>query len=402
MLTDRIEYLIQLYFSNTITEIQKEELVDWVIQSNDDQIRILLEKVWTNYEPDTKMPDDMSDKIIASFFEPEIPQAKAEKIAPVISIRHHERKWWKIAAAAACITAFIIGAYFWPATVKNNTVVKTNLQKHSIINDIAPGGQKALLTLADGSLIVLDSVSNGLLAQQGNARIVKLPNGEIAYKTNGLAAKEMLYNTMSTPIGGMYQLILPDGSKVWLNSASSIRYPTEFAGKERRVQITGEAYFEIAKNAAIPFIVKINNDAEVKVLGTHFNVNAYEDEAEIKTTLLEGAVKISQGNNSGLLRPGQQAQINKRGAIKLIYDADIEEAVAWKNGNFQFNSASLPAVLQQAARWYNLEIEYQGKIPADKFTGKISRSVNLSSFLKWMEWSDVHFKLDGKRIIVLP
>jgi len=399
---DNIENLIKLYFSNTITEIQKEQLIDWIVQSSDKQIGMQLEKVWTDYKPDTRMPDDVSDKLIASFFKTEIPQAKVKKVAPIINIHHYEIKWWQIATAAACIIIFITGAYFWPLTVKNNSVAKSKVQKRTILNDIKPGGQKALLTLADGTQIMLDSASTGVLAQQGNTRIVKLSNGKITYNTNGMAANEILYNTMATPMGGMYQLILPDGSKVWLNAASSIRYPTEFGGKERRVQITGEAYFEVAKNAALPFIVKINNDAEIKVLGTHFNVNAYDDETEIKTTLLEGAVKISQHNNTSSLKPGQQAQINKIGSIKIINNADLEEAVAWQKGNFQFNSANLPAVLQQAAKWYNLEIEYQGKITTDKFTGKISRSVGLSSFLKWMQWSDVHFKIEGKKLIVLP
>lgn len=207
---------------------------------------------------------------------------------------------------------------------------------------------------------------------------------------------------MSTPVGGIYQLILQDGSKVWLNSSSSIRYPTEFTDKERSVEISGEAYFEIVKNAAKPFIVKVNNLAEVKVLGTHFNVNAYTDEAEVKTTLLEGAVNISQGNKSSTLSPGQQAQINQSGFIKRVDNVDLDEAVAWKNGNFLFNSATLPAVLRQAARWYDLEIVYEGKVPPDKFSGQIPRSVNLSSLLKWMQWSDVHFKLEEKKLIIKP
>ena len=398
MSSKRIEYLVELYFSNNIADIQKEELANWVIQLTDEEIHLLLEKGWINHEPDTHMPNDISDKIITSFLSPEITQQPNTTQAPVLKIEH-KKKWWRI-VAAACVLAFISLTIFWLQPSENKVIAKKTVPQKQLDNDVKPGGQKALLTLADGTQIVLDSASSGLLAQQGNAQIIKLPNGEIAYNSNGKADVGLLYNTMSTPAGGIYQLILPDGSKVWLNSSSSIRYPTEFTGKERRVEISGEAYFEVAKNAAKPFIVKVNNLAEVKVLGTHFNVNAYSDEAEVKTTLLEGAVNISQGNKSSTLSPGQQAQINQSGFIKRVDNVDLDEAVAWKNGNFLFNSATLPAVLRQAARWYDLDVVYEGKVPTDKFSGQIPRWVNLSSLLKWMQWSDVHFKLEGKKIII--
>ena len=402
MLTNRIQHLVELYFSDSITDIQKIELAEWIVQRhNDEEIRGLLEKAFLNYEADAIMPDEVSDKIIASFFDIETSFQITGKPVRVIDI-FPSRKWWKLSVAVACVIIFISGTYLFSGSNKNNKVAKKDLSKQQLINDIKPGGQKAILTLSDGSQIVLDSASNGVIAQQGNAQVVKLTNGQVSYLTNGSAARGKLYNTMATPVGGIFLLLLPDGSKVWLNSASSIRYPTEFANKERRVQITGEAYFEVAKNAGQPFVVSINNNAEIRVLGTHFNVSTYDDESEIKTTLLEGAVNILQGNKKNLLKPGQQAQIDKSGFIKLIYNADIEEAIAWKNGNFQFSSAGLQTVLRQASRWYNLEVVYEGKIPSDKFSGKISRYVNLTSFLKWMEWSDVHFKLEGKKLIVLP
>ena len=398
MPSKKIEYLVELYFSNNITDIQKEELANYVLQLNDEEIHILLEKGWVNYVPDTNMPDELSDKILASFLSPEIAQQLNTTQAPVLKI-DHKKKWWQI-AAAACVLAFISMVIFWLGPTENKAIAKKIVPQKQVINDIQPGGQKALLTLADGTQIVLDSASSGLIAQQGNAQITKLPNGEIAYKSNGKAEASLIYNTMSTPAGGIYQLILPDGSKVWLNSSSSIRYPTAFIDKERRVEISGEVYFEVAKNAAKPFIVKVNNLTEIKVLGTHFNVNAYSDEAEVKTTLLEGAVNISQGNKSSTLSPGQQAQINQSGIIKRVDNVDLDEAVAWKNGNFLFNSAALPAVLRQAARWYNLEVVYEGKVPTDKFSGQIPRSVSLSSLLKWMQWSDVHFKLEDKKLTI--
>ena len=399
MPTKRIEYLTALFFNSDITEIQKEELANLVVELSDEQIRILLENAWTNHVPDSNMQCDISNELNTSLFNQKVSLNHIQKISPAVIIQQIF-SWRKIGASAACIMALIMGAYFWLQPVKNNTFVNKTVPQKKLLNDVAPGGQRALLTLADGTQIVLDSASTGLLAQQGNAQVVKLSNGEILYNASGGKNAEILFNTMSTPAGGIYQLILPDGSKVWLNSTSSIRYPTEFSAKVRLVEITGEAYFEIAKNADKPFIVKVNNLTEVKVTGTHFNVNAYDDEAVIKTTLLEGSVNISQGGISSALVQGQQAQINKKGLIKRIDAADLEEAVAWKNGNFLFNSAGLSTVLRQAARWYDLEIIYEGKIPDDKFSGQISRSVNLSSLLKWIQWSEIHFKLVGKKLII--
>ena len=399
MTSKRIDYLIALYFNDNITKIQKEELASLMAQSSDEQIQKLLEEAWANHVPGTFMPDDMSDEIIGSFFKEENSGAQIEDVIPIVK-NQRRLNWRKVIAAAACILALIAGAYFWTAHSKKIPVAKKDFPQKPLINDVQPGGQKALLILADGTQIILDSASRGLLAQQGNAQVKKLANGEISYSTNGHAATEILFNTMSTPMGGIYQLILPDQTKVWLNSASSIRYPTEFITSERRVEVTGEAYFEVAKDPSKPFIVTVNDLTGLKVLGTHFNVNAYDDEAEIRTTLIEGSVNVTCGTNSSILKAGQQAQISKTGTIKRSYDIDIEEAVAWKNGNFLFNSAGLPAVLRQAARWYNLEVVYEGKIPDDKFSGQIPRSASLSSLLKWMQWSDVHFKLEGKKLII--
>ncbi|MBC7508981.1 MAG: FecR domain-containing protein [Ferruginibacter sp.] len=404
MTVERIQYLTQLFFDNTITGSEKKELAGWIKASKDnEEISKVLSAAWHTYQLETIMPDEISEKILSTIFSnTEEAFTQGDKNTPVINI-NSTKKWWRVAIAAASVVFFIGMGYRFLQPTDNRIAVKNKPAPSQIGNDVKPGANKAILTLSNGSQIVLDSASNGLLAKQGNARITKLPGGEITYNTNGLAAKEILYNTMTTPIGGLYQLLLPDGSKVWLNSASAIRYPTQFFGSERRVEITGEAYFEVTKNASMPFTVKVNNNTSVQVLGTHFNINAYSDEAEIKTTLLQGVVKISRGSSSSLLKPGQQAQINKNGSIKVIPDADMEEAVAWKNGNFQFNSADIATVLRQASRWYDIEIVYAGnKIPDDKFSGKISRAVNLSSLLKWMQWSDVHFKLEGKKLIIQP
>ena len=269
-------------------------------------------------------------------------------------------------------------------------------------NTITPGGNKAVLTLADGSKIVLDSAHNGQLAQQGNAKVVN-QDGHVTYHAGGKDG-EIVYNTMATPRGGQYQLVLPDGTKVWLNAASSIKYPTTFAGKERKVTLTGEAYFEVAKRNN-PFIVSIQSpsgDGEVEVLGTHFNVNAYGDEEMVKTTLLEGSVKLVRNNKSILLRPGQQAGYGNNDGPELLKDADMEEAVAWKNGVFLFNEAGIETVMRQVERWYDIEVSYAGKIPAGHFSGTVNRNANITQVLKILELSDVHFRIEGRKIIVLP
>jgi transmembrane sensor len=398
MALKRIEYLVGLFFDNTITTIEKEELAASVDRLSDQQLKQLLESAWWAQAADTPLPADISGKIIGLVTRADGPKEPAET-AVVIRRSFHSTTTWKW-PAAACLLFPILAVVFWPAGSKPKVPVSITARQVAPAGDVLPGSRKALLVLADGSQILLDSASSGVLAQQGKVQINKLSNGEIVYTNNGDATGELLYNTMSTPTGGIYQLVLPDETKVWLNSASSIRYPIAFGPGERRVSITGEAYFEVAKNALSPFIVTINNNAEVRVLGTHFNVNAYTDESTINTTLLEGAVQVTKGATSTSLTPGQQAQIDQQGGIKRLRGVDLEETLAWKNGNFLFNSAGLPQVLRQAARWYSLEVAYEGKVPEDKFSGQISRSANLSSLLKWMQWSDVHFTLQGRKLII--
>jgi len=403
MLPERLQILMELYFDKSINEVELHELSQWVtIHANDETLLQLLEQQWHKHQALHTLSDAESERIIADILTP----SSSKQITPsgnnVISI--NTRVIWlkRIAVAASVLIIFSIGYYkLKPSNISpsTNSIVTVPVNK----SDIPPGGQKALLTLSDGSQIILDSASNGLLSQQGGSKVIKLANGQLQYAATTLGGTEIVYNTMTTPAGGQYQLTLPDGSKVWLNASSSIHYPTAFLEKERRVTITGEAYFEIAKNANKPFIVSIYNGAEVKVLGTHFNIKAYTDEDEIKTTLLEGSINIYNGLKNNFLLPGNQAKIDKSGAIKVQADADLEEAVAWKNGNFQFNSADVAAVLRQAARWYNIEVVYAGKPSTEnRFTGKIPMSVNLSRLLKWLEYSDVHFKLDGKKLIVTP
>jgi ferric-dicitrate binding protein FerR (iron transport regulator) len=271
--------------------------------------------------------------------------------------------------------------------------------KKGELNDVSPGKTGAILTLATGQKILLDSALNGSVAQQGNVSVIK-KNGELVYSIVGNDT-DIVYNTMTTPNGRQFNLVLADGSKVWLNAASSITFPTKFIGKERRVTITGEAYFEVAHNAAMPFIVEKGN-ASVLVLGTHFNVNAYDDENEISVTLLEGSVKVRIGSINNTIKPGQQAQFKKDGKIILVSDVDIDNVVAWKNGRIHFQGANIESVMRQMSRWYDVEIVYNKKLD-DLFYADIPRTTMLSDVLKALELTKgVHFKIEGKKVIVIP
>jgi transmembrane sensor len=273
-------------------------------------------------------------------------------------------------------------------------------------NDIAPGGNKAILTLADGSKLVLDDSTNGKLATQGKTVVQKTGNGMLSYLSpalsTGQTTPEVTYNTITTPRGGQYNVTLPDGTQVWLNAASTIKFPTAFTGKERNVELNGEAYFEVVKNKNMPFHVS-SAGQNIEVLGTHFNVNAYNDEASLKTTLLEGSVKVTKGGLQAMLKPGQQSSIinnENNAAIKVTTVTDIDEIMAWRNGKFSFNDTDIKTVMRQIGRWYDVDIDYNGQIPDDVFTGTFSRNITAAKALKILEFSGVDFKIEGRKIIV--
>ena len=386
---ENIVALIDKYLSGKATPEEKELLIKWYHSFNDDAVEVRL----TSMQNEEQIAERIKLRLLSTVQNSTV--AKAE--------RPH-RIWWRIPAAAA-VFLLIASSIFFTFNPKNKKqeLVKTELNRPTPVNDIAPGGNKAVLTLADGSSIVLDSAANGTLTQQGNIKVQKLDNGQLAYTVNGKQVTEndeAFYNTISTPRGGQYQVTLADGTQVWLNAASSIRFPVVFTGAERKVEITGEVYFEVTKNAAIPFKVK-TAASEVEVLGTHFNVNAYDDEAAVKTTLLEGSVKIiATGQPIKYLQPGQQSAINKQGTITVLNNAVIEEVMAWKNGRFQFNSADLKSILRQISRWYDVDVVYKGNVNLH-FTGQLTRNDNVSKvFDKLVLTGEVHFKIDGRKIIV--
>lgn len=309
------------------------------------------------------------------------------------------RKLLPYAAAAAILVFVVTGLlYFFQPAPDAGALAATKTMLHQV----TPGGNKAVLTLADGTQITLDSTGNGAIASQGNVQVIKLDSGQLAYNaTKGATGKELSYNTLVTPRGGQFRIILPDGTKVWLNAASSLRFPTAFSGSKREVQLTGEAYFEVAHNPQMPFKVSAKG-MDVQVLGTHFNIMAYPDEANIETTLLEGAVRIGAGSHDVLLKPGQQAELNSKGAMSVYNNVDVEEVVAWKNGYFHFNHEPLEGMMRQIGRWYDAEISYEGNISDREFGGKIERGSDITEVLKILELSKVHFRIEGKKIIVTP
>lgn len=315
-------------------------------------------------------------------------QQKAERRIPL----------FKMIAAAAALLMISAGLFFILSQKTQDTGIAVTPARKAI--DKAPGGDKAILTLADGRQIILDTASNGALVQQGGIKVIKA-GGQLTYDVQGASA-EVLYNTITTPRGGQYQLELADGSKVWLNSASSLRFPASFAGEDRTVELTGEGYFEVSHNPGRPFHVKAGQ-MDVRVLGTHFNINSYQDEPAVETTLLQGKVRVTKGEAYLNLNPGQQAVVvPSDDNIKVEYKADVEAATAWKNGLIYFDGADVGAVMRQIARWYDVEVEYNGNIKAAHLSGKVSRSLNLSQVINVLEELGIDVKTEGAKLVATP
>lgn len=357
--------------------------------------------------------DNIINETISGDFE------KALSVPRVIPLIKH--RWFQVAIAAAAVVLLFVSISI--VLFKNNKPVdeinqvveipKTIVKEKPLYkNDIKPGGNKATLTLADGTKIILDNAAEGAITRQGNTTVIKLDKGKLAYNMQTVSKVPVnapLYNTLTTPRGGQYIVTLPDGTTVWLNASTSLRFPTAFIGNERKVDIKGEAYFEVAKNEAMPFIVTAEN-SEIKVLGTHFNVSAYADDKVLKTTLLEGSVEFSVANQAGngneaatiKLQPGQQAQLDEANTLKVV-EADTQEAIAWKNGFFIFNNEDIESIMQKISRWYDVKVVYDVNNPNMQFTGNISRAENVSEVLRVLELTEiVHFKIEGKTITVLP
>lgn len=391
----RFKMLWQGYLTDTLNASEAEELLTLIRKDKyfqEDHIAGLLAAP-LELAIDRKEGDEIFEELLSRIHEP----AQVTRHIPFF------RRWsWAAAAVIVIGTAIAIAVSSDHRSETPDTSVTTNFPA-----EIAPGKEGAILTLADGRQVVLDSLENGVVATQNGTQVL-LNDGRLTYDPAENSAGEIVYNTMSTPKGRQFFVRLPDGTKVWLNAASSIRYPTVFAGKERRVNVTGEVYFEVVKNAKMPFRVMVSDMAEVEVLGTHFNINAYTNENLVNTTLLQGSVSV----NGTIIKPGQQARIalgstsdSKTGPsqhVSLIKNVNLENVMAWKNGFINFEGATFDAIMRQLERWYDIEVVYENNIiPATRLAGKMTRGVPLNGLLKNLEALDVHYKLEGRKLIIL-
>jgi ferric-dicitrate binding protein FerR (iron transport regulator) len=400
--SNRTIYLLRQYAENACTDAEADELFDTIKASLEDAaLYQFLEEEWQKLQPAVEKEPDWNRIYQTIIARPPVVESSRPRVM---------RIWKWVAAACIIIAIAIVGV------LNNNR--KPAPPPVATTNDVqAPKETRAVITLANGSKVYLDSVENGTIAQESNVNVVKTEDGKITYKPvtlSGVEASTVAYNTLSNPRGSkVIDMQLSDGSHVWLNSGSSIKYPVAFVGKERVVEITGEAYFEVKHNAQQPFKVHLPNGSMVEDIGTSFNVNAYSDEADIRTTLIEGSVRVyastplSMTRKGVTLQPGQQAAVTlsgvegrTAGTVTTRKNVDLEEVMAWKNGKFYFHSADLGYILRQAQRWYDVDVVYETKIEK-RFNGEIDHNTNLSNLLKALELSgDVKFRIEGKRIIV--
>ena len=315
-----------------------------------------------------------------------------------------QRIWW---VAAVAVLVLIAGIWFFTT---DKSAGKSGAQQQHETAAIEQGRDGAILTLADGSKVVLDSMGNGTVTYQNGAELL-LKNGQLEYKMDGAADEKEVYNTLTTPKGRQFRIVLPDGTIAWLNAASSIRFPTRFTKEVRRVEISGEVYFEAASliqhGKKVPFVVTADNRCEVEVLGTQFNVNAYTDEPTLNTTLLEGKVTVTgfRTRQKVTLAPGQQASLSLRNDTQLelvVRKADPAKIMAWKNGMFNFEDVRIDEVMRQLKRWYDIEVVYESGVPDIEFIGKMTRDIPLNGLLIALEKSNVHFRLEGRTLVVMP
>jgi transmembrane sensor len=395
-----ISDLLHAWVQDNLNAHQTEELFQY-LSNHPQQSERLLQELTETYKNKMINAPLLKEEISQRMLQGLLTKINAVPVIPIRQSRPGNRKRW--AAAAAIL--LIAGSFTYlmidrqPKTIPKQVFVNPQHTE----KDALPGFDGAVLTTASGNEIILDNTTNGIVSKEGNTEAIKQTN-QLVYNESSKALPEVeTYNTLRTQKGRKFQLILADGTKVWLDAASSLTYPIAFAGMQRKVKATGQVYFEVAKDPAKPFIVEAAGTS-VQVLGTHFNVNAYDDETTMKTTLLEGIIKITRNNNSSMLKPGQQAVINvsEPGPIKVNNAVDLDAVMAWKNGLFQFTNADLTTVLRQLSRWYDMDIVYEGKIPKREFEGKIGRDLNLSQVLKLLEKVQVRFRIEGNKLIAQP
>jgi transmembrane sensor len=390
MQKEEVRELVEKYLHNTASREEEERLLQWYWKESS------LESEWelNNSQTENELKSMIYAKII-----------KHDEIDTGSNFKS-KSKFSRLRVPLLFMAVVIIGTYFYTSRVQkeNTDQVVASIKP----NDILPGGSRAILTLADGRKIELDESENGVLVNQGSIKVHKNSDGIIEYtfikqerKDIAVSDKaEPVYNTIETPVGGKYQLNLADGTKVWLNSSSSLRFPIFFSDDNREVELKGEAYFEVSKDFKRKFSVR-SGIQTVEVLGTQFNINAYSDEKSIKTTLFEGEIRVIdlKTNDSKLLKPGEQSNVDQSIQIKRI---DTQAEIAWKEGYFYFKKADIQTVMRQLGRWYGVTTRYEGNIPVNHFSGSISNSLTLLEVLEILEKSDIHFSLDGKEVVVMP
>ncbi|MEO5997098.1 MAG: FecR family protein [Chitinophagaceae bacterium] len=364
--------------------------------------RALLEQWYQSFEWSKKGNDMPGEKIEKLREEVWLAFQNTKEETRIIIPLHPKKppyiKWWPYAAAAVIIVLTGVVLYF-PRPSKQPLTSLRPVKMDAANKEILPGTSKAQLVLGDGSIISLDSSKTMQLTEKDGTKIDKV-SGKLVYNDTFSSNKKVLFNILSTPRGGEYQLELHDGTKVWLNAASSLRFPTRFEGNDRTVFLHGEAYFEVAKNAKMPFRVKLEDEVTVEVIGTHFNIMGYGDENEIRTTLEEGMVKVTSHLKTVSLPVSKQAVMKKSDQSLVVSNANVEKALAWKNGRIEFDDDDLPYIMRQLSRWYDVDINFTGDNPSGKYQGVIRRTVPLSNVLEILKAAGVKFKMEGKKVTV--
>jgi transmembrane sensor len=376
MTHDRLQYLLEQWLNASSTASEEQELKDALAESEHDAgIReVLYRSIDRSRELENSAGWEQS----------------AEEIIKIDKQYVRRISWLKYAAAIVLLIG--MGTFLWFNTQKKTSTIVAE-EPAAKETAILPGRNGAILRLGDGTELVLDSLNNGIIEKQKG---VLLKDGQLIYNSTG----EGVLNTTTTPNGRQFNLTLSDGTRVWMNAASSITYPAVFNGTSRRVSITGEVYFEVAKDKLKPFAVDVSDKASIEVLGTSFNVKAYEEEDAIKATLLEGSVRVNANKKSAILKPGQQVQIGLHENIKLLSEADLPQVMAWKNGLFNFNGYDVRSVMREIGRWYNLEIQYESEPEPRIFRGKMQRNLSLDQLMLALKSQNIHCRIDGRKLII--
>lgn len=394
-----LQQFLEKLASGNYTNEEYQTFVSWVENCTRKEYELML-VYWEQVSDAVDQTDSLDPALIASIERglDQIDEKASKQVIPLHPENDKKTRLWPRIAAAASILIFLsTGGYF----IFHKKQIPQQVAQEKPIN-IKPGSKKAILKLANGQRIALNEAPAGTLAKQGNATITKTTDGQVTYNAQNSSGKtEDIYNTITTQRGGYYPLKMADGTVAILDAASSIKYPVTFNGKERRVEITGQVYFIVAHNVAKPFKVAVNGQT-IQDIGTEFNVNAYGDEPYIRTTLVEGSVKVTKQSQSVLLVPGQQALVDLAKSTLRVQAVNVKDVLAWKNGQTSFSNEDIQEIMRSVSRWYDVDIQYEGQIPTRHFDGSISRNANLSDLLKILEFNNIHFAVSGKTITVKP